>query len=268
MRKASGKKKRTGRKRTVYRGIIYILLSVALVGGALWLSGSLFFRINRIQVQGTSRYGESAVIAVSGISEGDSPFFVDKAKTQKSILETFPYVSDVELVHQLPGTIVIQISERKALGLVEQGTCYWLMDGSGRLLEQVSGRTLAQMGIPVVRGLTFIKPAAGEDAAVPEGQVDRWKAALSLLQKLEWYGILSDVSQVDVARTHQLTLTYDDERFLVLLGDVGNLDIKLPFLLSAVKEIRQGVSGVMDVSRTVEQKAASFLPDTAPNPVS
>ncbi|MCL2747956.1 MAG: FtsQ-type POTRA domain-containing protein [Oscillospiraceae bacterium] len=239
-------------------------MCVFLVAFVVWLSMNLFFKINRIEVTGSTIYGEGAIISASGVSVGDSPFFIDKNEILLNIFNNFPYVAEASLIHRLPGTLVIEITERQAMGMVVHGNSCWLIDGAGRLLEQTSMRT--PTGKPLIWGLDLQAPAAGNDAAVPEEDRDRLTALLILFRELTWYELLPDTTEIDVSQAHLLRITYDNERFQVLLGDVSDLDIKIPFMLAAVQELPAEARGTVDVSRAAEQKKASYIPDATPAP--
>ena len=246
------------RKRYKRRGVAYVFLSLVFIVAAVLLSLSLFFKINRIEVTGSAVYSDSAIISASGVSEGDNLFTLDKGAILRNIFDTFPYVAEVRLMRRLPGTLIISITERAPLGLIKQDSACWLIDGTGRLLEQVSSRSIT--GKPLIQGITLLAPDAGAEAAVPMEQRDRLKALLALLDGLERYELLPVVSAADISQAHELRLTYSTGRFQVLLGDVSNLDIKLPFLLAAIEELPDSASGTLDVSRAALRKKASYIP--------
>jgi len=255
------RKKRARRKR---RSAAYALLSIVLITAAVGLALSFFFNINRIEVNGSAIYTDSAVIAASGIKEGDNLFFINRGAALRNIFEDFPYVHEVRLVRRLPGTLVINVTERESLGLVAHETGHWLIDGTGRLLEQVSGRSVT--GKPVVTGLTLLSPAAGTDAAAPREQEERLRALLLILDGLKQQELLSRVSLVDVSKTHELHLSYEEERFDVLLGDTADLDVKLSFLLAAIGELPASARGTLDVSGAAAQRKASYIPQASRPP--
>ena len=251
-------------KRRKRRSGGYILLSVVLITAATGLALSLFFKINRIEVTGSVSCTDSEIIMASGVLEGDNLFFFNANAALRGIYERFPYVEEARMVRRLPGTLVITITERKALALVVSGYDSWLIDGTGHLLEQVSGRSVT--GKPVVTGLTLLSPVAGSAAATPQEQQDRLQALRMILDALQQSALLDRVSAVDVSKTHELRLTFDGGQFDVLLGTAADLDIKLAFMLASIEQLPSSGRWTLDVSNAVTQKKAFFIPESTVSP--
>jgi len=249
------------RKHRRRRPAVYILVSMVLIAAAVGLALSLFFKINRIEVTGSSRYTDSELIAASGVQEGDNLFFFDSRAAAQNITGRFPYVAGVRILRQLPGTLVISVTERKPVALIADGSAHWLIDGTGRLLEQVSGRSVTD--ILTVTGVSLLTPTAGTDAAAPKEQEDGLRAMLTILDSLERSSLLNKVSAVDVSKSHELRLTYDGGRFDVMLGDAADLDVKLPFMLAYINELPLSARGSLDVSCAASQKRAYYQPRVA-----
>ncbi len=248
------KKKRRRHKRG---GPAYALLSFVLIVAAVALALSVFFKITHIEVEGAQVCRESDVIRASGIQEGDNLFFLSKSDAIRGIFEQFPYVKQVRILRKLPDILVLDITERKALGYVEQGGSYWLVDGTGLLLEK--SVTRPEFDVPRVLGLSLINPTAGSPAVTPQEDQDRLTVLLALLGGLENQELLAGVSDVDVTKPHELKMEYDG-RFTVLLGSSLDLEVKLPFFAETIKRLPSSARGTVDVSRAV-QKKASYLPE-------
>jgi len=254
----SSSKKRARRKR---RKIVYILLNIVLVVAAISLALSLFFKINRIEVTGSTVYSNVDIIAASGISKGDNLFFLDKNAALRGIFEGFPYVAEARLIRRLPNTLIIALTERESLGLVAHDGSYWMIDGTGRILEQSPGRSATEK--PIIQGLTLLVPEAGTDAAVPSNQQEQLQALLLILDGLQRYALLPQTSDIDIARAHDLRLHCNEGKLEVFLGDAVDIDIKLSYLLSAIEEMPDSGQWVIDVSNAAAQKRASYYPASA-----
>jgi hypothetical protein len=189
---------------------------------------------------------------------GDNLFFLNKAEAMHNIPASFPYVAQVRLVRKPPGTLVLAVTEREAVGMIPYQGGYFLFDGAGILLERVSSPEAA--GCPVARGLSLLEPVAGQAIATPEAEEDRLPALLTLLAALRRGDMLSLVSEVDASRPHELTLSYQDGRFKVLLGASADLDLKLSFLRETSERLAASAHGTIDVSRAATQNRASYIP--------
>ncbi|MDR1158724.1 MAG: FtsQ-type POTRA domain-containing protein [Oscillospiraceae bacterium] len=241
-------------------GPVYFLLSLALIAAAVILAVGVFFKVTHIEVEGSTIYAPVSIVAASGLKEGDNLFFLRKSAAIWAIFDEFPYVEQVRLRRRLPGTIVIEITERISVGMVPHGGVFWMIDGSGKLLEKIAVQTAVPK--PIVKGVTLLSPALGEDMALPQNERERLRPALRLLQALHWRSLSPRVSEVDVSRLDQITLEYEG-RLHVILGTADAIDIKLTFMEESIKKLPAGARGSLDLARA-EDKIASYLPASAP----
>jgi cell division protein FtsQ len=87
----------------------------------------------------------------------------------KSIQERIganPWVADVTVKKQFPGSIRIEIKERMAVAIVDAGgTDLWLVSSDGRWLEPMSAR---DEGLLVIRDIEGVTPVEGGEVRAPE----------------------------------------------------------------------------------------------------
>ena len=93
---------------------------------------SIFLQVGTIEVTGNSHYTANEIIQAAGIEEGDNLFFVNRFSAVSGIMAKLPYVESVEIATQLPGTVIIEITESQALAWV-----------SGMSIMTVPGRCVA-----------------------------------------------------------------------------------------------------------------------------
>ncbi|MDR2671278.1 MAG: FtsQ-type POTRA domain-containing protein [Oscillospiraceae bacterium] len=241
-------------------GPVYFLLSLALIAAAVTLAVGVFFKVTHIEVEGSTIYAPASIVAASGLKEGDNLFFLRKTAAIRAIFAEFPYVENVRVRRRLPGTIVIEITERVSVGMVPHGGVFWMIDGSGKLLEKTTVHTAVPK--PVVKGITLLSPALGESMALPQNERERLRPVLALLLALHWRSLSPRVSEVDVSRMDQITLEYED-RLHVILGTADDIDIKLAFMEESIKKLPTGARGSLDLARAGD-KIASYLPASAP----
>ena len=107
----------------MFRPVALTLLAVLL----LVLLGSRFYPgIERIHVVGASHYSEADILQLADIGVGDPLLWVTTWRVRD--LEENPWIRDVRVTRQFPGTLYIEVSERRAIlvkgasGLAEDGT--------------------------------------------------------------------------------------------------------------------------------------------------
>ena len=132
----------------------------ALIGPAKFLLGcvvlifivSIFLQVGSIEVRGNSHYTAQEIIQAAGIEEGDNLFFVNRFAAVSGIMAKLPYVESVSITTQLPGTVILEITESQALAWVELEGQRWIIDRSCKVLTQDSADDSA--GLIRVTGLT------------------------------------------------------------------------------------------------------------------
>lgn len=237
--------------------LVVQLLSLFAIVLAFVLGVSIFFKVDTITVSGAQRYSIETVAQASGIEQGNNLIFFGRASAAVKIKKELPYVRDVRIGITLPGTVNIEIVEAEVVYSVKgQDGTWWLMTADGILTEQTDGATANET--TVITGITLNAPAAGEKAVAYESEeedeqisattnADRLNAALEIVQNLEENEILGMVASVDVSNLQDLQFWYGT-RYQVLLGDTQRLDYKIAAAKSAIGQLGQFETGVLDAT--------------------
>ncbi|MCD8367740.1 MAG: FtsQ-type POTRA domain-containing protein [Clostridiales bacterium] len=136
-RKHQSKRKNGGNLNGLYLAVSVVLILAVILGGSI-----VFFKINTIEVEGNVHYTEEQIVDASGVNLGDNLLLTRDPTVVARLLTQLPYVSSVSLSHQLPDTLVITVTESDAQAAIYDGSgSWWLMDSSGKLLEQVDSDT-------------------------------------------------------------------------------------------------------------------------------
>ncbi len=113
-------------------GALRTVAGVALVLGAsvavAWsarrhVMTSPRFAITDVQVLGAEHRPVDAILAESGLLVGTNVFAADLDAARASLLAD-PWIGEVSLARRLPGTILVQVVERRAAALVAMGDTY------------------------------------------------------------------------------------------------------------------------------------------------
>lgn len=206
----------------------------------------VFFRVRAFEVTGNVRYTAEEIAEASGITEGDILLGVSKTGTAGRLLTKLPYLEQVRISREMPGTIRISVVECSAAGLaVSEFSAGWLVSGKGKLLEEVEDTDEQnETGYPVIKGTCLLLPVAGDSAEFDDGE--RGRAALTLLGQIAAAGLSGSVSEIDVSDLENVTLQYED-RLEVWLGDGSDGDYRLRYLLAAASRLDADARGVLDL---------------------
>ncbi|MBQ1371584.1 MAG: FtsQ-type POTRA domain-containing protein, partial [Oscillospiraceae bacterium] len=192
-----------------------------------------------------SYYSAEEIIAASGIQIDDNLLSLSKASVASHIHAALPYVNQIQIKKELPGTIVITVSEFDiTYGIQDEQEGWWLMSREGRILEPATEESLRDhllitgMLINVPKVGDWFKPSAAQGADMSEISAKQ-KAVLAIIPALEETPFFKEIERVDVSTSYNVSLWYGT-RYEIRLGTVENLSYKLRFLAATLadKEIQ------------------------------
>jgi cell division protein FtsQ len=253
------------RAKTFQRSRLYLqLITILAIALAFSLGVSIFFKVENITVSGTNRYSAWTVAEASGIQKGDNLLFFGRAGAQVRIKQALNYVENVRIGIKLPGTVNIFIEEVPVVYSVkDHDGNWWIMTSDGKLLEKANGAEAGNH--TVIEGVVLNDPTEGEQATAWEAppeldtegnpipsattNADRLKAALLIAQQLERNEILGEAASIYVESLQQLKVQYGS-RYEVRLGDVSEMDGKIAAMKSAIAQMGEFQTGILEVSNT------------------
>jgi cell division protein FtsQ len=151
-------------------GLKLIALIAVLIGfSALFMVGYAavthtdYFRIEAIKVSGLSRLTEAAIVTQAKIRTGDNLLAVNLGLVRKRLL-AHPWIATARVAREIPGTICIEITEHKALAVLDLGRKF-LINTNGRVFKECSPGD--PQNLPLVSGITYADMSLGDDALSP-----------------------------------------------------------------------------------------------------
>jgi cell division septal protein FtsQ len=140
------------------------LVVVAFVAGAVWAGrrvvrhviASPRFAVHDVAVGPSTRVSADEIRALAGVQIGDHLLAVDPDAVAAR-LATHPWILAARVRRELPSTLAIEVTERRAVASALLGALY-LLDADGRPFKRA---TFAEAdGLPVVTGVTRDQYAA------------------------------------------------------------------------------------------------------------
>lgn len=234
------------------RGALFAPLAFILVCLALIFGMSVFFRVANIEVTGNNLYSAEEIIAASGIEEGDNLFFINRFTAISRIFSKLPYVENATIDRSLPNRLVIEVTESSAMARVVAEDGYWAIDRGCKLLSPIEVSDAALL--IAVDGVAPIAPEVGQTMAPGEADEPKVTYLSDILRRMSALNMAADVSAIDISDVSNPSFRYLD-RFTVKLGSNEDLDYKFQLLLTAVAELKEGDSGTLDLSLSVDKRA-------------
>lgn len=227
-----------------------MLVAVAVV----LLFSLVFFRVRTFEVSGNVRYTAEEVAEASGITKGDILMAVNKTRTASRLLVKLPYVEEVRVYKEMPGTVRFEVTEcTAAMAARSEFSTYWLMTKDGKLLEEVDSRDDSKLsGLPVIEGVNLTLPTQG--AAAEFDDVLSGKTAMELVDAILDAGLDGSVTELNLEDPSNITMQVGDD-LTVWLGDGSDGAYKLQYLLAVQKQLTAGKRGVLDLSFSSGEQA-------------
>jgi cell division protein FtsQ len=218
-----------------------LVFSFALIGLAaalglsgpfrVWLSDSGSFRVNQIEVKGNELLSTRLVEKQSQIRTGVSIWDVD-LKQATNLIKQNPLVEKAVVSRRFPGTIRVEIEEKKPVALVSAKGKVFCLDEHGTVMPTVPGRAY---DFPMISGL----PQADIifDKKLEGPLVERGLVFLSMARK-ESPELLARISELMFKGPDGLTLYLAPNAVPVWIGK-GDVAWKIRCLDSLIDRLGQ-----------------------------
>ncbi len=239
------------------------ILTVAALAVLLVLAGSQIFVIRDVMVVGNRNLLREEVVTQSGVKIGDNLLSVT-AQQLRQRLEQNRYIEYIGHEFDYRGTLTLRITERLGMAVVYDLGYYYVLDGTGMVLECAGSAYPTGVAGPKVSGFS-IEPnsriTVGEKLPVHNrGQLE---TAEFVLGELDSTNLLSRTSELNVKNTENMyILTADGAK--VVLGDSSSMRTKLLIareVLSVREEAGDLMGAKIDVSNGYN---AHYIPPVLP----
>lgn len=240
----AARRNKRGQRRRGRFGFLYKLLSVALILAAIVAGCAVFFRVDKVEVSGQSRYTAEQIIEAAEVEQGDNLFALDKFKTSKQILTRLPYIDGVSISRRLPDGLVITVTECVAAAAIEGEGAWWIVNANGKFLERTDAAGAA--GLPPITGLTPLAPMVGTKLEVAGEQAGKLDSLTKLFKALESRGMTPQARNFDLTAENVILVGYTD-RFTIKLPMSGTDFVKeIKTVRAAVETMAESKSGTLD----------------------
>jgi cell division protein FtsQ len=199
------------------RNVAGIAMVLGISWGVAWLARqyvmtSARFAVTEIVVSGNKLRSEAALAEEAGVAKGANVFSVDLDEG-RARLSRDPWIREVTLGRRLPGTILMQVTEREAAAVIALGETY-LASREGEIFKRVEPGDPTDL--PIITGLTA--DAVADDR---EGVARSIRRALDLAADYEHttLGQKAQLQEIHLATDGSTTLVVGKSGLALALGD-------------------------------------------------
>jgi cell division protein FtsQ len=231
--------------------MVVLCLSILVVTAFL---SSYVFEITNVQVEGNSKIKTDKILKMANINVGDNLFHTNAGDVAERF-EAESYLELDKLERKYPSTLILHVSERKAVAALKYGDAYILVDKNGIVLETVDKPVDALIAENVNPTAAMLgQPVQGVD----EFQIQTLaRLSEELKQSREW----EEFESVDLSNPTAMIIR-TKLQVKIRLGDTGDMDKKIQWIDTLLERCRSdGLAfGTIDVSFP-QKGEASYIPD-------
>ena len=248
--KPSGRSDKRSPGGMLYRPLTFFLIIVAII-----FTMSVFFKVEKIEVVGNSKYSADEVISASGIHTGDNLFFINRIGAGSRVVVKLPYIDSVKITRSLPNSVTITVEESKATAYVTSGDELWSISSTGKFLSKLSEKD-AEL-LPQIKGISVSNAQVGEIMTVSSDEQAKLDYLLDILYQVQARSLVEKVANINVTDVNDVSFEYDD-RFVVILGENNDTEYKFGKLLSVVSQLKADDAGTLELS---DSNKVTFRPN-------
>lgn len=226
--KASNIREERKRSRRLSKEFIFSLILSIVVAIAVVLALSPLMAIDQVEVQGQKVLTQDKILALAGNPIGQNLFTYPKNKATLA-LTAHPYVERVTIHRQLPHRLVIQVEERRPVGILLSKGYYLQFSDQGLLLDTT--RTLKDSALPLVTGIALDKvPPPGE--AIHDATFDEVLKIVTSMPS----DLLDNIQELNIAKNQNI-LAYTSSGVEVRIGNAKDIKKRMQTLDDIMKQI-------------------------------
>lgn len=227
----SNKKKKSQRKitRKKNRRILKIsLLLLIIFGVIIFIFISPVFNIRKIDITGNEIINSDTIESLSGIRINENIFRISK-KSIKNRLKENPYINEVEISRKLPGTVELNIDERKVAYQVKVINSYVYLDYQGYILE-ISSK---EKQVPLIEGFSTDQDTILKANRLSGVDIEHLKVLLKIMENAQKNEIAKLISKI-IIKDNEYILDLKEEKKTVYLGNAKDITIQMYYVKSII----------------------------------
>ena len=236
------KKKNKGKK---IKSKIFILI-LLIIGIGIFALVSPIFNIDEIKVLRNEKVDAETIESLSGIEKGKNIFQISKKNIVNDIKEN-SYINSVQVKRRLPGTIELDIEERKVAYQVKVINSYVYIDYKGYILE-VSSK---QEKVPLVEGFTTDQDTLLNGKRLINNDIEKIRTILTIIETSKAIEINDLISKITI-QNNEFVLELKKENKIIYLGEANDLTNKMTFVKTMLEK-EKGNTGKIFVNGDINK---------------
>ncbi len=253
---ATGWKRRKRRRRRGNMSLYYLMLFVVMVIILYILSRTVFFKVENYDISGNSRYSDSEILGAAGLGDNENLYNIDLSATEAKIKKNLIYIDSVTVSRELPGTIIIEITEAEEFACCQyEGNRYAVISRNGRLLQ--TEQPESEEDLLQIYGLDLIDVSLGDEFT--SSDENKKSIIMNLLDVID-ETCPGKIDYIDITDRTDITMSYDGGRIIIDFGSSLDYEYKMRYLITIIEaNLDADASG--ELIYISSSSGVSFIPD-------
>jgi len=196
----------------VFALVLLGAVSIGLILGYQALIHSSYFMVRKVIVKGLERVSQEEVLGQTGLDKPTNLLALRLGRLSDS-LEELPWIENVTMTRKVPGTIIIEIKERRPVALISLGVLYYL-DENKRPFKKVEPQE--NPDLPIITG--FTRADLLERERFVRRDLDEVFGLLAVLAERNDQFRLDNISEINFDSVRGLSLFTRRENVQVKIG--------------------------------------------------
>lgn len=279
-RKINAQKHRKKQRRKIITFYIFLVISIVLI--SLFFIIHNFFKISKIEIEGSKKYTYSQVKKILDIKISDNIFRYKSGVISQKIKDRLIYIDEVRVVKKLPNKILITLVDAIPRYFIQINDKYLILSKNMRILEEKefekiedgyvinsvnnNGTNIVKITvnkkdkIKQDRTLTEILGLYIKDKNIGSFVLEKNQILSELIKVLEKNQI-KDITKIDLTTKSNIKILYQD-RINILLGNIDQIDYKIKFIKKIIeKNLDKNTKGILDATSVQKNSKIYFTPD-------
>lgn len=228
------KKKKWDKIKRIMLILLRIILILTVIFGVIaFLFISPVFNITKIKVENASKISENTYISLSEIEIEENIFKISKSRIRELIKEE-PYVEEVEVKRELPGTVSLIVTERMPSYMIEKSGMYIYIDKNGYALET----STESLDLPILKGVRTDLDNLKMGERLLDEDLAKFNDLIKIIDSVKNNDI-EELTSIDISNENSYVLGFETEKKEATIGDTSNLSTKMLWIKYFIEKRRE-----------------------------
>lgn len=234
--------------------ILFLILFVLLTINLIIYSISIFFKVQKIYINGLEKYSLEEILENIALNYGDRLLFIDKNEVKIEILSKYPYIDTIEVKRIYPNEIEINVTESENFATIYLDEKHYAVNDKFKVLSEIS--YLEAVKLPKIIGFEPEMIEIGKEISSLNSY--KYECLVEVINYFEKYGYLDLVTEFNLTKSYDVIIKCGI-KYQIEIGKIENLDHKMKMFGEVLKKLTPSDTVVIDVSDNVYTRFRSEI---------